>query len=75
VSSRPVQPGLSASVNGKPRSVPSGSTVADLLAELELRPMQVVVEHNGRALERERFARTVVSEGDRIEIAQMVGGG
>jgi len=37
--------------------------------------MQVVVEHNGRALERERFARTVVSEGERIEIAQMVGGG
>jgi thiamine biosynthesis protein ThiS len=61
--------------NGKARTATTGMTVADLLAAAALEPMQVFVEYNGEPLERDRFASTVIGPGDRIEIAQMVGGG
>jgi thiamine biosynthesis protein ThiS len=61
--------------NGKPRSAPSGATVYDFLRDLDLAPPQVVVEYNGEPLERESYSLTLLRIGDRIEIAQMVGGG
>jgi sulfur carrier protein len=63
------------SANGKARSAAPGTTVADLLAAASLEPLQVFIEYNGEPLERERFASTEIAPGDRIEIAQMVGGG
>jgi sulfur carrier protein len=66
---------ITLSANGKPRSVAAGSTVADLLAGAQLEPGLVFVEYNGEPLERELFASTPLRDGDRVEIAQMVGGG
>lgn len=61
--------------NGKPREVLAESTVGTLLETLHLAPEQVVVEHNGEPLQRSRFGDTRLAPDDRIEIAQMVGGG
>lgn len=61
--------------NGKQRTAQSGATVRDFLRALDLAPPQVVVEYNGEPLERESYALTPLRTGDRIEIAQMVGGG
>lgn len=63
------------SANGKARSAAPGTTVADLLAQAALESLQVFVEYNGEPLERDRYATTTIAQGDRIEIAQMVGGG
>lgn len=63
------------SANGKPKTAREGSTIDDLLHDLQLAPLQVVIEYNGEPLAREQFASTRVLAGDRIEIAQMVGGG
>ncbi len=65
---------MNAFVNGKPRALRDGASVDDLLHELRLEPLQVVIEHNGEPLAREKFCLTL-QEGDRLEIAQMVGGG
>ena len=62
-------------LNGKPRSVQSGSTLADLLAELRLDPRWVVAEVNGDPLARNRFDTTVLEGGDRIELVRPVAGG
>ena len=62
-------------VNGKPRTVPDGTTVAGLLAELGLRPEQVAVERNRAIVPRAEHARTRLDEGDRLEIVTFVGGG
>lgn len=62
-------------VNGESRSVPEGSTLADLLAGLELLTEHVAVEHNREIVPRARLAGTSVHAGDRIEIVQFVGGG
>jgi thiamine biosynthesis protein ThiS len=61
--------------NGKPRSADDGTSIGDFLRGLNLAPAQALVEYNGEPLERERFDKTSLRSGDRIEIAQMVGGG
>lgn len=67
---------LSIVVNGDPRDVPSGFTVASLLASLDLNPRLVVVERNGEILrDRDAFAHVELATGDTIEIVHFVGGG
>lgn len=62
-------------VNGEPRRLAAGSTLADLLAELGRHPRTVAVEHNGAILPRDRYAATPLAAGDRVEIVGFVQGG
>ena len=63
-------------LNGDPREIPAGSTLASLLASLELDPRLVVVERNREILrDRDTFARVGLTAGDTIEIVHFVGGG
>jgi len=62
-------------LNGEPRRVARGLTVAALLAELGLHPGLVVVEHNREILERARLAETPIAAGDVLELVHFVGGG
>lgn len=66
---------MTVTANGKPRTVKDGASIDEFLHELDLAPDRVVVEHNGRPLRRESFKQTMLRTGDRLEIAQMVGGG
>jgi len=61
--------------NGKPQEVVEGMTVSDFLESLRLLPEQVVVEYNDEALHRSHFGSTHLEKDDKLEIAQMVGGG
>ena len=62
-------------LNGTERDVPDGLTVAGLLGHLELDPRLIVVERNLVILERDAYASTPLSAGDRLELVQFVGGG
>ena len=67
---------ISLNVNGAERRIPSGWTVAELLASLDLDARTVVVEHNGTILrERSSFASVELSTDDSVEIVHFVGGG
>jgi sulfur carrier protein len=61
--------------NGQPRDVPTGTTVAELLAQLELRPAYVAVEINLELVPRGQHAQCVLCEGDQVEVVTLVGGG
>jgi thiamine biosynthesis protein ThiS len=50
-------------------------TVAALLESLAIDARRVAVEHNRVILKRAVFDRTVVREGDNVEIVNFVGGG
>jgi thiamine biosynthesis protein ThiS len=63
------------SLNGEPRQVTQGSTVADLLRELELEGARVAVERNQRIVPTPSRAAERLAEGDRLEIVTFVGGG
>lgn len=63
-------------LNGDSREVPAGSTVASLLASLDLDARLVVVERNREILrERDMFAHIEIADRDTIEIVHFVGGG
>ena len=62
-------------VNGDERSVAEGTTIAGLLASLELEPGAVVVERNREIVPRDEVDEVTLEEGDRLEIVRFVGGG
>ena len=66
---------MEVTVNGERRAVAAGSTVADLLANLNRHPRTVAVEHNGAILPRQRYAETALEAGDTLEIVHFVQGG
>ncbi|MBU0630300.1 MAG: sulfur carrier protein ThiS [Candidatus Margulisbacteria bacterium] len=62
-------------VNGKEWSVAAGSTVADLLGKFKISPKVCAVELNGKILKREKLLKTLINEGDTVEVIRMMGGG
>jgi len=66
---------MNLTVNGDPRTVPEGTTVAGLLEALELTPALVVVERNREIIPREKVADVVLEPGDTLELVHFVGGG
>jgi thiamine biosynthesis protein ThiS len=62
-------------LNGERREIPPGTTVAALLERVGLNAARVAVEYNRAILPRTRWAETMLSDGDRFEIVQFVGGG
>ncbi|MCS6802280.1 MAG: sulfur carrier protein ThiS [Chloroflexota bacterium] len=62
-------------LNGAPREIPAGMTVAALLESLKVDPRIVAVELSGEIVARERFSETVIADGATIEIVRMIGGG
>jgi sulfur carrier protein len=62
-------------VNGAPRTLPAGATIARLLAELEVTERHVAVEVNLELVPRARHAEYQLRESDRLEVVTLVGGG
>ena len=62
-------------VNGEPREVETGTTVAGLVELLALAPERLAVELNREVLRRARWPEAELADGDRVEIVHFVGGG
>ncbi|HKN85641.1 MAG TPA: sulfur carrier protein ThiS [Nitrospiraceae bacterium] len=62
-------------VNGERQTAPSGSTVAGLLKQLDIRSERVAVEVNLQIVDRQNFERQSLQDGDRVEIISFIGGG
>ena len=66
---------LSLTVNGEPRRIGAGASVADLVADIGLAPTKVAVERNGIIVPRSTLADVALADGDILEIVHFVGGG
>lgn len=62
-------------LNGAPRDVAAGLTIARLLEELKIEPKHVAVEVNLELVPRTRHAERTLSPGDHLEVVTLVGGG
>ncbi|MFO0597545.1 MAG: sulfur carrier protein ThiS [Myxococcaceae bacterium] len=62
-------------INGEPREVKDGLTVAELLVALEINAPRVAVEVNAEVVTRGKHATQTLKPGDEIEIVTFVGGG
>ena len=66
---------LSLTLNGDPRSVARGTTIAMLLADLDLDAAKVAVERNRVIVPRSTFGVQALADGDSLEVVHFVGGG
>ena len=62
-------------INGETREVPPVSNVRQLLQHLGIAEKQVAVELNRNIIRRKDWENTPISNLDRVEIVQFVGGG
>lgn len=62
-------------VNGKAHRFQQPLALSALLAGLELAGKKIAVERNGEIVPRSEHARTLLGDGDRLEIVVAVGGG
>ena len=62
-------------LNGDPFELSAPLSVAELLAQLAIDARRVAVEHNLTVVKRDAFDRTMVNDGDEVEIVNFVGGG
>ena len=62
-------------LNGDRYELAGPVSISALLAQLQIDPRIVAVEHNITVVKRDRYQTTMVNEGDEIEIVRFVGGG
>lgn len=62
-------------LNGDPRTIESGTTVAGLLQHLGVASGGVAVEINTEVVPRAVHAERVIAAGDAVEVVTFVGGG
>ena len=62
-------------LNGEPRELPAGSTIAQAVAELTAAPSGVAAAVNGDVVPRGSWGFTVLRDGDQVEVVTAVQGG
>ena len=62
-------------VNGEPKQIPDGLTVAGLIDHLGLSRAICAAEVNRAVVPRAQRGETVLNEGDIVEVVTLVGGG
>ena len=63
------------SLNGEPHELAGPLTLTALLAQLNVDPRRVAVEHNLAVVKRAHYDSTHIQDGDEVEIVNFVGGG
>jgi sulfur carrier protein len=62
-------------LNGEPRTLASGASIADLLQAEGLAGRRVAVEVNGAIVPRGTHATHALADGDKVEVVHALGGG
>jgi thiamine biosynthesis protein ThiS len=62
-------------INGDEKHFADGLSLADLMAQLGMKPDRVAVELNREIIARAQWAQTALHDGDKLEIVHFVGGG
>jgi len=63
------------SVNGKQQDYEDGMSVQDLLVRMRLDSRKIAVELNLEIVAKSAYRRTILDEGDQVEIVHFIGGG
>jgi sulfur carrier protein len=62
-------------LNGEPCTIEAGAEIEALLKKLDLRVSRVGIEVNQVVVPKADYRRTLLKDGDRVEIVHFVGGG
>jgi len=62
-------------LNGEPRDITEGTTLSELLVELEMSQQRIAVEINLNIIPRSQHAETILKTDDKVEVVRAIGGG
>jgi thiamine biosynthesis protein ThiS len=62
-------------LNGEQKTVPNHCTVLGLLQALQIQHQRVAVELNESIVKKDRYAVTILNDGDSLEVVSFMGGG
>ena len=62
-------------LNGEPRTLDAGTSIAALAEAIGLNPLKIAVERNREIVPRSTLANVILAQGDELEIVHFVGGG
>ena len=62
-------------MNGEPRRFDSPMDIKSMLESLDMAGKKIAVERNGEIVPRSMHPRTLIADGDQLEIVVAVGGG
>tara|TARA_Y100000590_G_scaffold267943_1_gene300899 strand:- start:1265 stop:1468 length:204 start_codon:yes stop_codon:yes gene_type:complete len=62
-------------INGQDNAVQEGSFISDYLNQIQVDIKFIAIAHNGAIIEKDDYPKTILNEGDRLEIVRPVGGG
>jgi sulfur carrier protein len=62
-------------INSKDRQIPDGTSMAQLIQMLDLANQRIAIEVNEELVPRSTFESHLLTEKDRVEIIQAIGGG
>ena len=66
---------LNITINGEGKKINPNISVTNLISQLELDIEKIAVELNQEILHLENHSKTILKEGDKLEIIHFVGGG
>ena len=66
---------ITISINGDMRQLPNPTSIATLIATLNMTGKRIALERNGEIVPRSLFAIQQLAEGDKLEVVVAVGGG
>ena len=66
---------ITLTVNGKKTELQGPTSLKDYLEVLGVTPRFIAVAYNGSVLKKDKYASTVLKDGDELEIVRPVGGG
>jgi len=66
---------ITITVNGESQTCQENLSLPRLLEYLGYNPRLVAVEYNGEILHRQNWEKTIIKEGDKLEVVTIVGGG
>jgi thiamine biosynthesis protein ThiS len=67
--------GITLEINGESRTIPVVANVEELIRHLGIASTRIAVEVNRKIIRRGEWTETPISDHDRVEIVQFVGGG
>jgi thiamine biosynthesis protein ThiS len=66
---------ISITLNGEPRTIDHGLSIAELAEVIGLNPKKIAVERNLEIVPRSTLSTVILRDGDVLEIVHFVGGG
>ncbi len=62
-------------LNGKPLSIPTGTTVFRVIKKIKAQPKKIAIELNREIINKNNIRKIFLKNKDRLEIVHFIGGG